>query len=197
MDNQPITQPTNRRALKITGIVILILIALGGIGYAVYAYQHNRTLGSKLDDANATVQDLQNQVAQQAAADELGTVLPTNSGNTFTLRELNASVTLPDSLDDVTYSYLGNDTLGFSTVAFTNQAAACSSSSTTAPLGNLAKTDGQYVAGVTSGELIEQFSTYYIVYTSPQSICSDNINEQTWTATLANFKEALATITEL
>lgn len=46
-----------------------------------------------------------------------------------------------------------------------------------------------------SGSLVKQFNSFYIVYASPQSACSDSQAEVP--KELAEFKEALPTIKEL
>lgn len=199
MDNQSNTFQTSSngsRALKITGLIILILIAIGAIAYSVYAYQHNYALGDEVEANNVTIQSLRDQVqTQQTTINELESGSGSSAGS-VALNELGISIALPESLNGLTYSYLGGNSVGLSLVTLANQNVTCSAYSASPPLGVIEKVDGQYTTNST-GQLVSQFSDYYITYTSPQTPCSSTIDQQVLSTALADLEEALSTITEL
>lgn len=202
-----ITTNKNRKGLRIFTVVLLVLLLLGSVGYAVYAWQQNQTLSSNLASQKDTTSDLERQLSTLKGShttDSEDTV-----GNVIAIRELGVSITVPDSIKDLTYSYSSHGTgsnkrevVSFSTQALTDKYAAtneCTSYGSAPPLGGLSKVAGEYPTeanvGNAPGPLAKQFASYYIAYTGPQAVCVSS--QTTSLAELSDFKNSLSTIKEL
>jgi len=193
-----------RKGLKFVVIILLVLIALGGVGYSVYAMMQNSSQSALLSDKDAQIKTLNVKVATlETQAPSTTVVTATKStGNVIPIRELGVSITVPDSIKDVTYSYkpstYGEETQ-FSTKKLTDTYKAtseCTSFGASPPLGLIERREGQAGSGATaSTTVIKQFSTFFILYSTPQAPCA---NGQTGApAELQIFKDSLSTLKEL
>jgi hypothetical protein len=196
----------NHKGLKITLIVLLVLALLGAAGYGgYYLWNKNRALQTDVSNRDTEIKDLKAQVADLSAEDTTAEA----DKNRFKIQELGVSLQLPEKLlKDVTYSYMGKSVstkydghnARFSTKALTDLDKNCAASGT-APLGILTKVTGQYPkeanVETTPGQLVKQFSDYYIAFTSPQAACSDSKLDTTVTEALTSFKDTFSTIKEL
>lgn len=202
----PEETPKKRRSLgKSIALVIVILLAIAGVGYSVYAYMQNTSQQSALSDKDAQITALNKQISTlkaEATSDTTTTDTSTTSGNVIVIRELGISITVPDSIKDLTYSYsptVNKDALvQFSTKTLTDKYVAtgeCSSSGTAPPLGALERMSGQAPATLMSSMLVKQFSGYYITYSSPQAVCAQS--QTTVPAELQIFKDSLSTVKAL
>jgi hypothetical protein len=71
----PPTEPTKpnskvSRIVKTLGIVLLVIIALGGVGYSVYAWQQTSNLSSNLDKKEIDNTKLRNEISSLKASIE-------------------------------------------------------------------------------------------------------------------------------
>lgn len=199
----------SRKGLKITGVIFLALLLLGASGFGVYTWMQNTQLKTDLSGRDGKIDDLNKQVTKLTADNKTAsqTQQTDTTGNTLKITELGISITLPDAAKDATYSYAGKttsagvdrSTVTLSTKTLTDFDVACSSFGGAPPLGTLNKVTGQYPkdanAQTTSGTLIKQFSGYYIVYSSPQSVCSTK--DVPIGDVLSKFKTALTSVKEL
>jgi len=184
-------------------VILLALIAVAGIGYSAYAWTQNNTLQSSVTSKDTQIKNLDAQVSTlKSTSTTTTTTTATNTaGNVISIRELGLSITVPDSIKDLTYSYSsggGVESVRFSTKALTDKYAStkeCTSFGSAAPLGSLDKFSGQYKAGDSVVGLLKQFTTYYISYSSPQATCADT--QKTVPTELQVFKDSLTTIKEL
>lgn len=157
-------------------------------------WQQNQNLRSDIENKKNTVSNLE----QQLAAEKNG--LETGSTNDIIIRELGISVTVPDSIKDITYSYRGEGIVSFSTKTLTDEyieTGECTSFGSAPPLGSLVKIEGQYpedpnVDNTPADKLVKQFATYYIGYRSPRSLCVASQVEAP-SEELTTFQEALTT----
>jgi Tfp pilus assembly protein PilV len=206
---RPIIDKTkkNFKGLKIFAVIILSILMLGGAGYSAYAWQQNQNLSSSSNTQKNTIKDLEQQLSSLKNS---GVTNNTQLvGNTVSLRELGISITVPDSVKDLTYSYSSyasgsskRESVSFSTKALTDKYAAeseCTSFGTAPPLGGLSKVAGKYPVDANvqnaPGTLVKQFASYYIAYSNPQSICSST--ETDISVELSDFKKSFSTIKEL
>lgn len=190
------------KGLKVFLIVLLALIAVAGIGYSAYAWNQNKSLQSDVTSRDAQIASLNSQVSTLKTAETTPVAVTATVGNVINIRELGLSITVPDSIKDISYRYTsskdGIQTASFSTKAITDKYAntgSCTSASTAPPLGELEKFPGQYKAGNSTVALLKQFPTYYIAYSGPQSACvdvQDNVDAQ-----LKALKDSLSTVKEL
>ena len=197
--------------LGVSGIIILMLIALVGLGFSAYSWKHNRSLASTIDANNTQIQDLNNKVSSlTVSVSNAQKVTATTSNKVVAIKELGIKLTVPDSLNDLTYSYtsatvkdgatstkIENANLSTKTITDLFQDNVCSSQ--TAALGVLSRQDGQFKA-VYSVTLVKQFPTFYIAYSTPQEYCSQkqiDTRQQTVTQSLADLKSALASVEQL
>ncbi len=193
------------------GVIVLMLIALVGIGFSAYSWKHNRSLASTIDANNTQIQDLNNKVSSlTASVANAQKATATTSNNVIAIKELGIKLTVPDSLSDLTYSYtsatvkdgatstkIENANLSTKTITDLFQDNVCSSQ--TAALGVLSRQDGQFKAAY-SATLVKQFPTFYIAYSTPQEYCSQkqvDTRQQTVTQSLADLKSALASVEQL
>jgi len=133
-------------------------------------------------------------------------VSSTSNQNVEEIPELGIQITVPDSTKDLSYQVstvtLKNGqsaTLAmFSTASLTNASASCAAN--VGPLGSLEKVAGQYpssdqYASLDYGQLVKQFSTFYIASGSPQTACSTSTSVQTTSnSQKTNFFNSEATI---
>lgn len=103
--------------------------------------------------------------------------------------EISSQLTVPNSIKDLTYQTstvtLKNGKVAtlttFSTSSLTQLDSNCSAS--VGPLGSIEKVDGQYptsdpYAALDYGNLLKQFSTYYLAGGKPQASCTANTSAQ-------------------
>lgn len=200
----PNNNPKKSMVTRLLALSILLIVALCAVGYSVYAWQQNQSLSSNATNQENTIKELQQQLSQANAKG-----VPTVSGNVIPIRELGVSITVADSIKDLTYSYSiftsgskKTETVDFSTKNIINKYAAnneCTSFGTAPPLGRLSRVPGQYSKGSEvmdgPGLLAKQFDSFYIAYVSPQSACAESQTEVP--AELEEFKKALPTLKEL
>lgn len=195
------------RGLKIVAVITILLIAFIGIGYSVYFWQQNKDLQSDIDNKSKQIQNLNKEVNSLKL---IGSNATSSNQNVISIRELGISITVPDSLKDLSYSYKSSAVgtnitkmANLSTQAITDEYAAtseCASSSSSPPMGALYKVAGTYPEDVHFGpQLVKQFSSYYIAYLSPQSACSSRPSSglNPTYPSLADFKNSLSTVKEL
>ena len=192
--------PRKRKGSKIL-FIVLVLLAVAGIGYSVYAFTQNSSQAASLGDKDQQIKSLNSQIAVLKSDSATSVPTTTNSGNTIAIRELGISLTVSDSIKDLSYSYTSGGSMedaNFSTKTITDKYAntgSCSSSSSAPPLGTISKIDGQAKTPLTGQVLVKQFSLYYITYSAPQSDCVDT---QSSVATeIQAFKDSFTTIKEL
>ncbi len=207
MENQPDlvpkiinNKPRSHNALVVILFIILIAVASAGVAYSVYAWKHNNNVEADVSSKNSQITTLSNEISSLKT-----TVATIVSGNVIPIKELGISITVPDSIKDLTYSYTSSGTgvnkiesVSFSTKALTDQYNAnneCTSYGIAPPLGEISKRLGKYSANLYSSELVKQFADYYITYSSPQAACA---SAQTTVPTeLGIFKTSLSTVKEL
>lgn len=171
-------------------LLIVVLILVGGLGYLGY-----KQVNKKSSTSTSTTTATTTKTTTPATT-------PTPNQNIVKIPELGIQITVPDSIKDLTYKAENMDGVeytSFSTTTVTNLDAACSA--TNGAIGRLSKTSGQYSSIGTNGEsgsLVKQFSTFYILFSSPQSTCSmdDNIQSQV-TQDLAVLRSSLPSIAQL
>lgn len=141
-------------------------------------------------------------VQDRALLDELVKSLVI-SETTISIKELGVSITVPDSIQDLTYTYTLTNGVGsasFSTTTITNDYEGCGSSGNAPPLGDLEKVNGTYPSGDQAGPaLIRQFPAYYIARETPQAACWTNQTPgpNPLFPQLTDFNNSLSTIKEL
>jgi cell division protein FtsL len=170
---------------KIVIILLLTLIILGSVSYSVYSWLQNQQQKTDLNSKNAQISKLNDELSSlksESKAESKSNVIP--------IKELGISITVPDSISDITYSYESyksngtienaRETVGLSTKSLTDTYAStadCTSFDSSPPLGTLSKVVGVYpeVPNVhnTPGRLVKQFDGYYIAYTNSQSLCAN------------------------
>lgn len=170
----------SRRPLWIALAIIVVVAA----SYSTYYWQHQKlkTAQSQKTTAEQMITSLNTQVA------ELQKSTTTPSKNVLTVPELGIEVTVPSKLSDMTYAVLNetavaghsNTSIGLSTLGLITLDPKCNAAQ--APLGTLSKTAGKYPAIPTinnsSGQLLTQYSTYYLAYEAPQTACSSSTTTQ-------------------
>jgi Tfp pilus assembly protein PilV len=172
-------------------LLIVVLILVGGLGYLGYKQVNKKSKTSTSSTTAATTTKITTSATTS-----------TPNQNIVKIPELGIQITVPDSIKDLTYKAENMDGVeyaSFSTTTVTNLDAACSA--TNGAIGRLSKTSGQYSSIGTNGEsgsLVKQFSTFYILFVSPQSACSmdDNIQSQV-TQDLAVLRSSLPSIAQL
>lgn len=190
----PTTKSNKRGGLKTILLLIAVVIAIAGIVYAVYATMQNTTNTANIkakDDQIKTLNAKINTLEAPASA--------VVDGNVIQIRELGISITVPDSLKDLTYSYVGNDTVYLSTKTTTDKYVStnvCSSFGVSPPLGAIAKVDGEHTGEGTNPQApFKQFAGNYILYSAPQSGCADDAGE--FTQEINAIKSAVSTVKKL
>jgi len=169
-------------------LLIAVLILVGGLGYLGYKQVNKKSSTSTSSTATTT------KTTTPATT-------PTPNQNIVKIPEMGIQITVPDSIKDLTYKAVNVDGVeytSFSTTTVTNLDAACSA--TNGAIGGLVKASGQYSSIGTNEalSLVKQFSTFYILFGSPQSTCSmdDNIQSQV-TQDLAALRSSLPSIAQL
>lgn len=201
------TKKPGSRGLKIAGLSISALIMVAAIGYSAYAWQQNQTLQADTATKTAQISKLTQEIgALKAVPVSTPTPQPPAAPtqkpneNVITIKELGISITVPDSIKDITYAYGGfgpgsAEMVNLSTKALTDKSPTCRAYGTSPPLGGLSKVAGTYVKGAPHAlDLVKQFKTYYIGHSSPHAVCdlqADILPK------MNAFKQALATAKEL
>jgi len=177
-------------------LAVLIIVGLGVAGWAVY--QHNRVKPTSAASSSG-------QSAHQQTTTTTTTTPPPSASNQNVVKipELGIQITVPDDIKDLTYQTQvvtlrnGNQsTLAmFSTKALTAVDAKCGPAAM--PLGSLGKASGQYPTQqqdasnvLDYGQLVKQFSTFYIAAGYPQAACSLSGSAGSDTAAANNNKLA-------
>lgn len=110
---------------------------------------------------------------------QLGTQ-PSNESNDPTttaleLSSLGIDITVPNSINDLTYASPNpSGGYGLSTRTLTSDDANCIATGTAPPLGYFYKATGAYPASGGPGQLVKQFSAFYIAWSAPTVSCSAN-----------------------
>lgn len=189
-------------------VTVIALIAIAALAYAVYAFMQNKSQEASISDKDQQIKTLNGQIAtlqsgnNSNSATATTTPVPsTSTGTTIAFRELGISLTVPDSIKDLTYSYSsGSDfeNVNLSTKAITDKYSntnSCTSFGTAPPLGGMSKINGKPQGPLTGQVLVKQFSTYYITYSAPQSDCVDT--QASAAAQIQALKDSFSTIKEL
>jgi len=191
----------SRKGLKAVLVILLALLAVAGIGYSVFAFRQNESQSTALSAKDTQISTLNAQIttlkAAAAKTAKANTTAPVVSG-LVEIEELGVSITVPDSIKDLVYSYEGNNKVAFSTKTLKDKASAtaeCTTGGVFSSLGTISKVSGQFKAVETGPQLIKQFASYYVIYEKPESSCP-NVTpaEPTEAKTLVS---ALATVKEL
>ena len=171
-------------------LLIVVLILVGGLGYLGFKQVNKKSTTSTSSTTTATT-----------TKTTTPATTPTPNQNIVKIPEMGIQITVPDSIKDLTYKAVNVDGVeytSFSTTTVTNLDAACSA--TNGAIGGLVKASGQYSSIGTNEalSLVKQFSTFYILFGSPQSTCSmdDNIQSQV-TQDLAALRSSLPSIAQL
>ena len=181
--------PKTKRSKKPLIISILVIILVAGAGYGVYAWQHKKVndQNSQITSLQGQVSDLNNQVSslKSSSSSSSSANTPTTSyKNTVKISELGIFVAVPDSLKDLTYVVTSQSpvdghqsiSVGLTTQALLSEDKSCTAAK--GAIGQLSKTNGQYPtsanASNSSGELLAQYSDYYMAYSSPQGACGSS-----------------------
>ena len=188
------------------GVIDMILIGvmvvlLAAAGFLYYKKRHDQVA----KPASAPMIP----AAKPASQTPTVTIVKPNQ-NVVKIPELSIEITVPDSIKDLVYvaktvqgdSFPSGPGADFSTATLTSKDQECSDTGSAPPLGGLTKTAGQYPTDPTidnaSGSLVKQFSGFYISYSSPQAICSENsATEALATQQKSAFTTALKTVTQL
>lgn len=219
MNDQPITSNTsetktvkNNSKKGLIGVVILLLVALGGIGSSIYMWRQNAGQQTSLNNKDMQIRNLNSQITSLKSS-TMST--PATSANIIAIRELGISITVPDSIKDLTYSYvpIANENgkfeaVDFSTKTLSDQYAStdrnsdqCTSFGIAPPLGAFEKWSGVYANNpVTSHlHLVKQLDGFYIMYDTPQAACMTNAQPgpNPISVQLTAFQNSFATIKKL
>jgi hypothetical protein len=109
---------------------------------------------------------------------QLGTQPSTHNANptttTLELNSLDIDITVPNAISNLTYAApASNGGYGLSTGTLTTDDAHCSATGAVPPLGYFFKEPGKYPGTVAApGQLVKQFTTFYIAWKGPQTACS-------------------------
>ena len=171
--------------------IVIAIILIAGAAYGTYYWQHKN-----VNDRDVQINKLDHQVVslqQQISSSTSTATASTASKTTIKIPELGIQISVPSTLQDLSYAAAPENSFGvgtsgtaayLSTKALSAADAACTASAsktTGAPLGVIAKVNGTYPAALTasSGILILQEKDYYVAYQPSQSACSTKPNVQT------------------
>jgi|GEM_PF-2133221 len=149
-----------------------------------------------IDDTDGGISPLPNCLSTNIAVQDRALLdklvkSPTISETVVPIKELGISITVPDSIKDLTYTYTADGTptrvggsnivvgsVNFSTTSLTAKYPACSSDKAN-PLGGLTKITGVYTDGVlgptwSGGGMAKQFSDSFLTFAGPQFACYFN-----------------------
>jgi len=150
-------------------ISVIILAILGALGFVFW----NNFIKNKAEPTKAASKE-------------------TSHSKVFNIPELDISIELPSSINDLTYTYTtagvpthaGGDevivgSVNFSTSTLTSKYPECSSAKSN-PLGGLIKITGTYKEGElgptwSGGGVIKQFPDSYLAFAGPQSACFSSV----------------------
>lgn len=170
----------NRSALKAVGIVgVLLVLGLLVAGVA-YLWQVVESKQYEIAKKEEKITLLNEQIAELTNAE--ATKSSSEAESTIVIRELGIAITVPDSIEDLTYAYTAIknqdgttvEVAGFSTKSLTELYDGSVCSSQDSPLGKLIRVDGQYQVPTNVGSpttLVKQFDDSYIAYSGPQAYC--------------------------
>lgn len=156
---------TNERGFSIieTTLVFVVIVLLATLAGLVADKQ----------TANQS-QQLKPNVIQLGTTPSTHAADPTTTG--LELSALGIDMTVPNAINDLTYAAPSpvNGGYGISTKTITTQDANCIATASNPPLGYFFKGTGQYPASGGPGQLVKQFSTFYIAWGPPKAACSAN-----------------------
>ena len=181
----------------VIALIILLVIAINATWGWLYSSKrtdfHNQLNDAKQTtktqkDANAKLaNELADSKARLADKDSQKPDTQQTSSDYREIPELGVKYKLDDETKDLTYSYTGNDSIGFSTVSligfgqedFPNKGACIASSAPSGSItmyepGDMVKTPGTNSAGtpVEQVEGAKKVGDNYFIFTSPQSACT-------------------------
>lgn len=172
MDNK------HTKSLTVILLLLLVLVLAGGL-YTVYAYQQNKINKLKTTNSaiNTEVSKLRTEVSTSSAPSlTINEPSASSTNSVIKIPEINVSLTVPDTLADLTYTAnTANNSVNITTKSLTELDNACASNATAGmPLGALIKVNGKFnVATVTSSTtLVKQYPNYYIGYVKAGAPCS-------------------------
>ncbi len=161
-------------------VVLAVVVVIAAVAWVVYDHNHKPSAAK----STASTSTPTTSPTQKTPVTTKQSTAVANQ-NVETIPELGISITVPDSIKDLTYQvHTGTLQNGnqatfafFSTAALTTADAKCGPSA--APLGSLEKANGQYpsndqLAVAKYGQLVKQFPTFYISAGFPQAACSTN-----------------------
>lgn len=179
-------------------LILLVVAALSVLG--VYVYRHNHVKPAVADTSSQTT-----------ATTKDNQTTPKADQSILKITELGIQLTVPDSIKDLTYetheATLKNGTKAtvalFSTKSLSNADAKCGPES--APLGSLLRTDGKYPSEkedetnvLDYGQLLKQFTSFYVTVGHSQAGCSSEPAVQTSISTYKSaFESAQTTVEEV
>jgi len=176
---------------KLVIVLVIVLVIAAGIG-GLYLGRHTEKKATQVPAPTPTTQTEDKNV-------------DTHEQKAFQVTQLGLQITLPDTLQDMTYVIKTNklndqsyQTAYFSTKTLTDKSPDCAADQI-APLGAVSKLSGQYPADAavdnTAGTLLRQFPDFYLTYSSPQATCSDKKEDQDLQISQKQlFRNALSTI---
>jgi Tfp pilus assembly protein PilV len=187
------------RGFSIVEVLIagLILVFFGFAAMFTYRVEHHKqTNTSSLSSKTSPASSPASTTTKASAAPPQGTspVITTNTTtapsqkpnqNVITVSPIGVTITVPDSLKDLTYSATtasnGTITVSFSTTSLTQAAPSCSATSAQGAFETIIRGRGQYSgpAHPSSGALITQQPTFYVAYELPTGPCGENLSPNT------------------
>lgn len=192
-----------------SGITLLLLLAtlliIAGIGSYLYSKQSRSQTKPKVVAAGSTAYSGQTTSPGGIPGGASGTTTtpaPTATGTTVRVTEAGFSITVPDSLKDLTY-HVNNGTVSFSTQSLSAAAASCSANNGgSGAFDTVTKGSGTYKppANAANGGLIKQYSGFYLAYTLPTGPCAKGLPVATQNLLddqAQAFYTALSTVTSL
>lgn len=180
------------RGFSIVEVLIagLILVFFGFAAMFTYRVEHHKqtntsSLSSKTTPASTATK------ASDAPPQDTSPAITTNTTtapsqkpnqNVITISPIGVTITVPDSLKDLTYNATtasnGTTTVSFSTTSLTQAAPSCSATSAQGAFETIIRGRGQYPgpAHPSSGALITQQPTFYVAYELPTGPCGENLS---------------------
>jgi hypothetical protein len=204
----------HRKAILISCAGVVAVAGLITAGILACQGRHTKSTVAKTTATPAPTKTVVATATPTATSSVAATVTPTatpeSTNFVLNIKELGISMTLPNSLKDITYkatpagstAYSNSVTRAtFSTQAITVADPACSVDGVAPPLGSLLRVSGQYPSSPnvenSGGTLVKQFDGFYIGVLYPQALCSSSSSssaENLAKTARAGFASAFATI---
>ncbi|MFD0634107.1 hypothetical protein [Catenulispora yoronensis] len=183
---------------------VLALVAVVGFGLSIYFAQQNHVLSADIINKNNQIADLQKKQSTQTTPTPTTTptTQPAPAATYLDIKEMGIKIKLSDDIKDAVYlydtSYPATPMAKISSNTMLNKPGWCDLKNEPAfglitERKSLAMPDGGTLK--VDNTTVFQVGTNYFVYTSPQSPCAKNSDDQaTEVSLLASFKQALTTM---